>query len=66
MRSRAFQEDRARRCQETEDLRRICCTEAGRARQMRIDELSTQKGESTSTVNQLMVRIQEQQDEVLS
>ena len=32
MRSRAFQEERARICQEFE---RICCTEAERARQLR-------------------------------
>ena len=51
MRNRAFQEDRARNCQEIEELRRICCTEAERARQLRSDELSTQKEEGKSTVS---------------
>ena len=60
VRGSAFQEDRARICQEIEELRMMCCTE-GRARQLRI-ELSTQEEESESTVNQLMVEIQELQD----
>ena len=40
IRNRAFQEDRARDCQYIEELRRICCAEADRARQMKYDELS--------------------------
>ena len=52
--------------QEIEELRRICCTEAEKARQWRSDELSTQKEESESTVNQFMVQIQELQDKVNS
>ena len=39
MRNTAFQEDRARDCQETEEFRRICCVEADRARQLKYDEL---------------------------
>ena len=66
MRNRAPQEDRARNCQESEKLRRVCCAEAERPRQPRSDALSTQKEESKSTVNQLMVQIQEQQDKVNS
>ena len=44
----------------------MCCTEAERAQQLRIDELSTQKEESKSTVNQFMVQIQALQDMVNS
>ena len=33
-----------------EELRRICCAEAGRARHLRSDELSRQKEECKSTV----------------
>ena len=40
----------------------MCCTEAERARQLKSDELSTQKEESKFTVNQLMVQIEELQD----
>ena len=42
MRNRTFQDDRARYCQDIEELRRICCTEAERARQLRTDEFCTQ------------------------
>ena len=35
MRNRIFQESRARDCQEIKDLRRICCEETDRARQLR-------------------------------
>ena len=55
MKSRAFQEDRARSCQEIEELRRICCTEAERARQLRIDEISAQEEGSKSTVYHLTI-----------
>ena len=41
MRNRALQEDRARNCQEIEELRTNCCPEAERARLSRTDELST-------------------------
>ena len=39
-----------------EELRRICCTEAERARQLRIDELSMEKEESKSTVYELLAQ----------
>ena len=41
----------------------MCCTEADRAKQLRVDELSIQEKESTSTLNQLMVQIQELQED---
>ena len=44
----------------------MCLTEAERPKQLRIDELSAQEKESKSTVNQLMVEIQELQDKVNS
>ena len=66
MRERALQEDRVKSYQEIEDLKRICCTEAERARHLRIDELSTQEEESKATVNQLVVQIQKPQDKVNS
>ena len=62
MTNKAFQEDSARSWQEIEDLRKICCTEAERARQLRMDELSTQEEESRSAVNPLVLQIQELQD----
>ena len=65
-RNRAFQEDRAGDCQETQELRRICCAEADRARQLKYDEPSTQKEDNPSAVNQFMVQIQELQDKVNS
>ena len=40
LRNSAFQEDRARDCQEIEELRRLCCVEADRSRQLKLDELS--------------------------
>ena len=58
MRNIAFQEGRARDCQEIEELRRICCVEADRARQMKLDELSS--------ASQLMAQIQELQDKANS
>ena len=66
MRNRAFQEDRTRNCQATEESRIICCAEAHRARQLKIDELSMQQREHSSTVNQLLAEIQELQDKVNS
>ena len=62
----AFQEDRATTCEEIEELRKMCCAEAERARQLRSDEFSTQKDESKSTVVQLMLQIQELQEQVSS
>ena len=66
MRNRSFQEDRARNCQEIEELRRICCAEAERARQFKYDELSVQQRENPSAVSQLLTQIQELQDKVKS
>ena len=66
MRNKAFQFDRARNWQEIEEFRRFCFTEAERARQLRSDELSTQKEENNSTVNQVLVQIHELQDKVTS
>ena len=66
MRDRALQEDRTKSHQEIEELRRICSTQAERARQLRIDELSSQEEESESVVNQVMVQIQELQDKINS
>ena len=48
-----------------EELNKMCCTEAERAKQLRKDE-TVQEKESKSTVNQLMVQIQELQDKVNS
>ena len=47
--------------EELEELKKLCCTEAERAK---IDEHSIQEKESQSTVNQLTVQIQELQDKV--
>ena len=66
MRDRALKEDRTKRDQEIEELKKMCCTEAERGKPLRIHELSTPEEESKSTVNQLMVQIQELQDEVHS
>ena len=44
----------------------MCCTEAERAKQLRTDELFIQEQERKSTVNQIMVQIQELQDKVNS
>ena len=66
IRNKAIEEDRARDYQDIEELRRICCAEADRARRLKYDELSTQQKENPSTVNQLMVQIQELQDKVNS
>ena len=47
-----------------EELKNMCFTEAEKAKQLRSEELSTQKEESKSTANQLMVQNQEFQDKV--
>ena len=44
----------------------FCRKQADRARQLRIDELSVQKKDNPSTVNQLLSQIQELQDKVNS
>ena len=67
MRNRLFREDHSRYCQETEELRRICCEETDRARQARIDEWSMhQKKKDPPTVSQLSTQLQELQDKVNS
>ena len=57
--NRIYQEHHARDCQETKESRRICCKQADRVRQLRFDELSMQKEESPSTVNQLFSQVRE-------
>ena len=52
-RDRALQGDRARNCQEIEELQRICCTDAETAQELRSDELKTRKEEGKSAVKQL-------------
>ena len=52
--------------QEIEEMKEMCCTGVERAKQLRIDEPSTQEKESKSAVNQLMVQLQELQDNVNS
>ena len=54
MKSNLYQENHARNCQEIEELRRICCKQAERVSQLRIDDISMQKEENPSTVNQLL------------
>ena len=53
MRDILFRETRARNCQEIEELRRICCKETDRARQLRIDELSLQLTEIQDLQNKV-------------
>ena len=65
-RERVLQEDCVGNLQEMEEFKKLCCTEAERAKQLRIDERSVQDKESQSTVNQRAVQIQELQDKVNS
>ena len=66
MRNRLCRENQAKDCQEIEELRRICCEETDRARQLRIDELSMQEERNPTTVSQLLTQIQDSQNEVNS
>ena len=66
MRNRAFQEDRAKNSRAIDEIRRICCAEADRARQLKYDELSMQHKENLSTLSQLMAQIQDLQVKVKS
>ena len=59
IRNRIFQKNRARNCQEIEELRRICCEETDGARRLRIDEPSLQQEGTPSTVSQLLTQIQD-------
>ena len=52
MRNRLFRENRAKYCQEIEELRRVCCEETDRARQARIDELSIHLERNPTTLSQ--------------
>ena len=47
LRHTVFQEDRARDCQVIEELRRFCCAEADRARQLKLDEPSMKQKENS-------------------
>ena len=62
--NRIHQEHHARDCQDRVKLRKICCKQADRVRRLRIDEVSKQKKQNSSTVNQLLSQIQELQDKV--
>ena len=59
MRNRLFQESRARNWQEIDELRRICCEESDRARQLRIDELSVQEERDPDAVSRLLTQVQD-------
>ena len=59
MSNRLFQERFARNCQDIEGLRRICCEESDRARQLRSDELSMQQERNPLTVSQFLTHIQD-------
>ena len=64
MRKRLFQEDHARDCLKIEELRRICCEEADRARQARSDGLSMHQERNPTIVSQLLTEIREFQNKV--
>ena len=62
LKNRLFQENHARGCQEIEELRRVCCEEADRARQARFDELSMHQ--ERNPVSQLLTQIQDLQNTI--
>ena len=66
MRNRLFRENRAKDCQEIEELRRICCEETDRARRARIGELSLHQERNLTTVSQLLTQIQDSQNKANS
>ena len=66
LRTRLFQEDYARYCQESEELMRNCCAETDRARQARIDEFSMHQERNPTTVSQMMAQIWDLQNNVHS
>ena len=66
LRSRFFQESRARNCQEIVELRRFCSLEAEKTRQSRIEELSKNQERRPSVVNHLMSKIQKLQNKANS
>ena len=65
LRNRLCQEDHARDCQEIEELRKICCEEAVRARQARSDELFMQQKSNPTTESHMMSQIRELQNKVI-
>ena len=64
--NRIYQERHAKGCPPIEELRRICCVQADRARHLRIEELSMQQKANPSTVNQLVPKIRNVKDNVNS
>ena len=66
MRNRLFQESQARDCHYIEEVRRICCEETDRARQLSSDELCMQQERNPTTVSQLMTQIQDLQNKANS
>ena len=43
VRNRLFQESRAKKCRDIEELQRICCEETDRARPLRLDDCTCNK-----------------------
>ena len=66
MENKLFRENCARDCQEIEELRKICCEDTDRARQLRIDELSMHQERNPTTVSQFLTQIQDSQNKVNS
>ena len=60
MRNRLFRENRAKDCQEIEELRRICCQETDRA------ILSMHQERNPATVSQLLTQVRDLQNKVNS
>ena len=66
LRNRHFQESHAKNCQQSEELRRICCEGTDRARQAGIDELSVHQKRDPTTLSQFLTQIQDLQNKVNS
>ena len=66
MRNRLFRENRAKKSQEIEELKTICCEETDRAGQARIGELSMHLERNPTTLSQLLTQIQDLQNKVNS
>ena len=64
IRSGLFRENQAKDCQEIEQMRRICCEETDRARQ--VDELSVHQERNPMSVSQLLTQFQDLQNKVSS
>ena len=56
LRTRLFQENHAKDCQEIEELRRICCEETDQGRQARSEELSLQQQRNPTTVSPMRLK----------